>query len=158
MRLERGGILGNTLVLSGHCTGCRRPVTKEIEDIVDRFLKGKDKEEGNDSMTIDTTPVPGKLEITVKINELPEVQNVKNDWKSFLIAVDQGKMVQVTVKPKIWNKVLKAQEEFPMWVAAISGKLGKPIKGGGFELENPGIQVFEKKPKPPKEPKAPKSA
>ena len=40
-----------------------------------------------------------------------------------------------------------------MWVAAIAGKLGEMTEGG-FELAQPNIQVFERKPKPPKEPKA----
>jgi len=33
-----------------------------------------------------------------------------------------------------------------MWVAAIAGKLGEPTENG-FILEEPNIQIFEKKPK-----------
>jgi hypothetical protein len=37
-----------------------------------------------------------------------------------------------------------------MWVAAIAGKMGEPTDRG-FVLNEPAIQVFEKKPKEPKE-------
>jgi hypothetical protein len=37
-----------------------------------------------------------------------------------------------------------------MWVAAIAGKMGEPTDRG-FVLNEPSIQVFEKKPKEPKE-------
>jgi hypothetical protein len=55
---------------------------------------------------------------------------------------------------KIWKKLTDAQANFPMWVAAmaplapraISGQTGK-VTADGFELEQPSIQVFEKKPK-----------
>jgi hypothetical protein len=36
-----------------------------------------------------------------------------------------------------------------MWVAAIAGKMGEGIEGG-FGLEKPNIQVFERQPKEPK--------
>jgi hypothetical protein len=90
--------------------------------------------------------ITGKLEITIKINELPEAIEVQNGWKQFHIDCN-GRSVQVTVKPKVWKKLTDAAESFPQWVAAIGGQMGAPIKGG-FILENPGIQVFEKKPKP----------
>jgi hypothetical protein len=89
--------------------------------------------------------VTGKLEITIKINELPEAIEVQNGWKQFTIDCN-GRSVQVTVKPKVWKKLTDAAANYPMWVAAIGGSMGAPIKGG-FILENPGIQVFEKKPK-----------
>jgi hypothetical protein len=37
-----------------------------------------------------------------------------------------------------------------MWVAAIAGKMGEQFDGG-FVLDQPSIQVFERKPKEPKE-------
>lgn len=89
--------------------------------------------------------VAGRLELTIKINELPEARSVKDGWQQFVIDCN-GRSVQVTVKPKVWKKLTDAQANWPMWVAAISGQMGAPIKGG-FILENPGIQVFEKKPK-----------
>jgi len=46
----------------------------------------------------------GKLEVTIKINELPtDVQTNKDNWKIFQLDCD-GRVVSVTVKPKIWKK------------------------------------------------------
>ncbi|MBD1899465.1 fertility inhibition FinO-like protein [Trichocoleus sp. DQ-A3] len=94
----------------------------------------------------------GKLEITIKISEFPaDVKTVENGWKSFEIDCD-GRLVSVTVKPKVFKKLEQAQAEYPMWVAAIAGKMGQTSENG-FVLVEPNIQVFEKKPKEPKEPK-----
>jgi len=51
-----------------------------------------------------------------------------------------------TVKPKVFKKLQDAQANYPEWVAAIAGKLGNPTENG-FVLDEPNIQVFEKKPK-----------
>jgi hypothetical protein len=91
--------------------------------------------------------VNGKLELTIKINELPNAATVENGWKSFEIDCD-GQVVSVTVKPKVWKKLEDAQANFPMWVAAIAGKMGQPTEKG-FVLSEANIQVFEKKPKEP---------
>lgn len=92
----------------------------------------------------------GKLEITIKISEFPaDVKTVENGWKSFEIDCD-GRLVSVTVKPKVFKKLEQAQAEYPMWVAAIPGKMGQTSENG-FVLVEPNIQVFEKKPKEPKE-------
>ncbi|MEP0755740.1 fertility inhibition FinO-like protein [Trichocoleus sp. Lan] len=92
----------------------------------------------------------GKLEITIKISEFPaDVKTVENGWKSFEIDCD-GQLVSVTVKPKVFKKLEQAQAEYPMWVAAIAGKMGQTTENG-FVLVEPNIQVFEKKPKEPKE-------
>ncbi|MBD1929450.1 fertility inhibition FinO-like protein [Trichocoleus sp. FACHB-90] len=93
----------------------------------------------------------GKLELTIKISEFPsDVKTVENGWKSFEIDCD-GRIVSVTVKPKVFKKLEQAQTDYPMWVAAITGKMGEPTERG-FVLNEPAIQVFEKKPKEPKEP------
>jgi hypothetical protein len=92
----------------------------------------------------------GKLEITIKISEFPaDVKTVENGWKSFEIDCD-GWLVSVTVKPKVFKKLEQAQADYPMWVAAIAGKMGETSENG-FVLLEPNIQVFEKKPKEPKE-------
>ena len=91
--------------------------------------------------------VSGKLELTIKISELPNADTVENGWKSFEIDCD-GQIVSVTVKPKVWKKLEDAQTNFPMWVAAIAGKMGQPTEKG-FVLAEASIQVFEKKPKEP---------
>jgi hypothetical protein len=87
----------------------------------------------------------GKLELIIKINELPEANAVKDGWQSFELDCDD-RIVSVTVKPKVWKKLTEAQANFPMWVAAIAGQMGKATPNG-FILEQPNIQVFEKKPK-----------
>ena len=91
--------------------------------------------------------VSGKLELTIKISELPTATTVENGWKSFEIDCD-GQIISVTVKPKVWKKLEDAQTNFPMWVAAIAGKMGQPTEKG-FVLAEASIQVFEKKPKEP---------
>jgi hypothetical protein len=95
-------------------------------------------------------PTAGKMELTIKINELPaDVQAVENGWKQFELDCD-GQLVRVTVKPKVFKKLEQAQADYPMWVAAIAGKMGEQFDGG-FVLDQPSIQVFERKPKEPKE-------
>ena len=92
---------------------------------------------------------PGKLEVTIKINELPtDVQTNKDNSKIFQLDCD-GQVVEVIVKPKIWKKLEDAAANYPMWVAAIGGKMGESTPNG-FVLSDPSIQVFEKKPKEPK--------
>lgn len=96
--------------------------------------------------------VAGRLEVTIKINELPKAETVENNWKTFELDCD-GQIVSVTVKPKVWNKLEQASREYPMWVGAIAGKMGAKT-ANGFVLDQPAIQVFEKKAKEPKEPTA----
>ena len=93
-------------------------------------------------------PIQGKLEITIKINEFPENETVENGWKQFDLDCE-GQLVRVKVKPKVFKKLEEARDNYPMWVAAIAGKIGEPIEGG-FILDQPNIQVFERKPKEPK--------
>ncbi|MCL2934860.1 MAG: hypothetical protein MGG11_22205 [Trichodesmium sp. MAG_R03] len=58
----------------------------------------------------------------------------------------EGIIVSLTVKPKVFKKLTTVAENYPLWVAAISGKMGERTENG-FKLEQPNIQVFEKKPK-----------
>ena len=90
----------------------------------------------------------GRLELTIKINELPTPRTVENGWQQFDIDCE-GTIFTMTVKPKNWNKFATAAQGYPMWVAAIAGKLGAKTSNG-FVLENPAIQIFERKPKEPK--------
>lgn len=90
--------------------------------------------------------VTGKLELTIKITEFPaDVQTVENGWKSFQINCD-GKIISISVKPKMFRKLEEAQANYPQWVAAIAGKMGKET-ADGFVLAEANIQTFEKKPK-----------
>lgn len=105
--------------------------------------------------------IPGKLDVTLKINQLPQAKPASPGTLLFAVQAD-GRAVIVEMKNKQWNTLKKAEEQYPQWVAAITGKLGDAIEGG-FRLENPSLQVFEKKAKPdatapttpPPEPAAP---
>lgn len=95
-------------------------------------------------------PTLGKMELTIKINEFPaDVKTVENGWKEFELDCE-GQLVKIIVKPKVFKKLEQAQADYPMWVAAIAGKMGEQFDGG-FVLDQPSIQVFERKLKEPKE-------
>jgi hypothetical protein len=91
--------------------------------------------------------ITGKLEVTIKISELPEAKTIENGWQQFEVDCD-GRIISVTVKPKVWKKLTDAQANYPQWVGAIAGKLGEATDNG-FVLLEPNIQTFEKKPKTP---------
>jgi len=92
-------------------------------------------------------PVIGKMEVIIKISEFPEdVKTVTNNWKEFVVEAD-SKQITITAKPKMFNKIEQAKQQFPQWVAAINGKIGD-MNEKGFSLVDASIQVFEKKPKP----------
>ena len=91
------------------------------------------------------TPVSGKLELTIKLNTLPKVQEVDGQCH-FQVDCD-GQVFQISVKPKQWNKLEKAQTTYKSWIAAIAGKLGA-VTADGFVLLEPNIQVFECSDKP----------
>ncbi|MBW4661083.1 MAG: fertility inhibition FinO-like protein [Drouetiella hepatica Uher 2000/2452] len=87
----------------------------------------------------------GKLELTVKISELPaDVQTAENGWKSFEVDCD-NRIVSISVKPKMFKKLEDTQATFSLWVA-IAGKRGY-VEKDEFVLEKAAIQVFERKPK-----------
>lgn len=90
------------------------------------------------------------MELTIKINELPaDIRTLENGWKQF--DIDTGdRIVTITLKPKMFKKLGQAQENYPIWVAAIAGQMGEKTERG-FVLNEPNIQTFEKKPKEPKE-------
>jgi len=94
--------------------------------------------------TIKIPKTQGKLEVNIKISELPNwVETLKRGWQRFCINAD-GQIVQMLVRPRVWNKLQTANEEYPLWVANITGKMGPRIKDG-FVLLEPAIQVYEKK-------------
>ncbi len=84
----------------------------------------------------------GKLEVSIKINELPnKVETMKHDWKRFWVnAEDQ--VVQMTVRPKTWKNLFEANQKYPTWVASITGQMGVRIRSG-FILLEPSIQIHE---------------
>jgi hypothetical protein len=89
--------------------------------------------------------ISGKLEIIIKISELPNATIVENGWQQIEIECD-GRIITMVVKPKVFKKLTDAQANFPEWVGAIAGKMGETTENG-FMLLEPNIQVFEKKPK-----------
>ena len=103
--------------------------------------------------------IPGKLDVTLKINQLPQAKPASAQTMLFAVHAG-GQTVVVELKNKAWNTLKTAAENYPQWVAAITGQMGEAIEGG-FRLMNPAVQVFEKKPKPDAaaspapEPKAP---
>jgi hypothetical protein len=76
--------------------------------------------------------------------DLPTDIFISPNPPSLLSTIEAQKLV--TVKPKMFKKLTEAQTNFPMWVGAIAGVMGEATSTG-FILENPNIQVFEKKPK-----------
>lgn len=88
----------------------------------------------------------GKLEVTVKINEIPEgMVPVKGNLCSFYLDCDKRK-ITVVLKQKQWDKLQASAKEFAQWVCAITGKVGD-LSSDGFELIDCNLQVFERKPK-----------
>jgi hypothetical protein len=103
-------------------------------------------------------PIPGKLEVTIKIHEVPtEVTTKSNGWKEFTLDCG-GRPVLITVRPRMWLRLEEARATHPLWVASITGQMGA-AHGKGFVLTEPALQVFERKAKvveapatPPEEP------
>jgi len=92
-------------------------------------------------------PISGKLEITIKINALPaEVTTNAHGWKDFALDCD-GVHVSVRLRPKLWLKLEQAAGMWPLWLATLAGKMGTRT-AEGFTLDEPAIQVFERKAKP----------
>jgi hypothetical protein len=95
------------------------------------------------SSTIRIPKTIGKLELNIKITELPNwVETIKRGWQRFCINVD-GQVIRIKVRPRVWHKLIEANEEYTEWVASITGKMGHNIHNG-FELLEPQVQVYEK--------------
>jgi hypothetical protein len=89
---------------------------------------------------------PGKLDVVIKINQLPtEVTTTKAGWKEFKLECG-GRTVTVALRPRMWNKLTEAAANWPRRLAAISGQMGQSV-GQGFALSEPSVQVFEGKAK-----------
>ena len=89
---------------------------------------------------------PAKLEVTNKFSTLPAVTTLPaNGWKSFALDCE-GQRVTVNVRPNLWTKLETAVATWPLWAASLVGKMG-PRSAEGFELLEPAIQVFERKPR-----------
>ena len=62
--------------------------------------------------------IAAKMEVVLKISELPEAETVENGWQKFELDAD-GIIVTVSVKPKMFKKLTQAQENFPQWVCLV---------------------------------------
>jgi hypothetical protein len=60
----------------------------------------------------------------LSLQALSNIQTNKDNWKIFQLQCD-GRVVSVTVKPKIWKKFEDAVANYPQRVAAISDKMGE---------------------------------
>jgi hypothetical protein len=90
----------------------------------------------------EVTPVSGKLELTIKLSTLPQVLKANGE---FHFKVDcNGRVVRISAKQKQWSKLETASATYPQWVAAVAGQMGAAT-ADGFVLEQPSIQVFERK-------------
>jgi len=86
----------------------------------------------------------GRLEVHIKITEMPNwVETGKRGWKKLCINAE-GQIIEMKVRPRIWNKLLEANNNYPSWMASITGKMGHRIKNG-FVLLEPAVQIYEKK-------------
>lgn len=87
--------------------------------------------------------IPGKIDVVVKINQLPaEIRSIGNEVQ---FTIDTGEqVVAVTLKSRVWGRLIQANQGEAPWVAAIKGKMGVRTEKG-FVLEQPAVQVFEKK-------------
>src|SRR5262249_13047896 len=66
-------------------------------------------------------PTPGKLEVTIKINELPtEVTTNKNGWKEFKLDCG-GRIVAVSLRPRMWTKIEEAAKSWRFCTATLAG-------------------------------------
>ncbi|WP_295396812.1 ProQ/FinO family protein [uncultured Thiodictyon sp.] len=93
--------------------------------------------------------VSGHLELTVKFSQLPTPVQVQAGLK-IGIQTDRALVVAI-LPPKAWKKLAQAADAWPHWVAALSGRLGAQVgaaAGPVIVLEQPALQVFEKKAKP----------
>jgi hypothetical protein len=77
-----------------------------------------------------TTPnkprIKGRLEVILKINQLPNwVETLKNNKQRICLNAS-GRIIQMDLRPKVWNKLIKANQEYPLWTAAIVGKAHVP--------------------------------
>lgn len=86
-------------------------------------------------------PTPGKLELTVKISQLPaDVKTIANGWKQLEIDID-GQIVTLTLKPHVYKKLEQAQTNYHQWIAKIVGQMGAKTEGG-FLLKDCDVTVY----------------
>lgn len=88
----------------------------------------------------------GKLEVTIKINQLPSEVTTKNGWKEFQVELGTRSAI-IAMRPRLWTRIEESSRTFPHWIAVISGQMGEDVSKNCFRLLEPNVQVFEYKPK-----------
>ncbi|MHC5747640.1 MAG: fertility inhibition FinO-like protein [Nostoc sp.] len=78
--------------------------------------------------------ITGKLEITTKINELPQPKILENSWQQFDIDSD-GRIISVT-KSKVWKKLTDTASNYSQYIATITLQLGQQTDNR-FVLDKP---------------------
>ncbi len=93
-------------------------------------------------------PIKGNLSVSITFNELPgDVTTDKNGWKRFSLDCG-GRTVTVNLRPRMYGK-LEEGAKTAGYKAVLTGKMGRGNQGG-FELEEPALQILL--PKPPDTP------
>jgi hypothetical protein len=108
------------------------------------------------------TAIQVRLEITLKFNELPQSKEEQGGARTFEVRGETGPRFVVTLSKKAFKKLTAAHEQYPQWLAVVSGRFGEPLGEGRYRLDNAGLlSVMERKPKgsveepkPPAEPGA----
>jgi hypothetical protein len=100
--------------------------------------------------------IDAKLELTLKFSTLPNAKAAGQGKMAFALKTPDGQFVTAEVSNKVWNKLVKAAAEWPVWSAALAGTMGTRTEKG-FTLVNPGLQVFERQPKAPVEAASPRA-
>jgi len=86
-------------------------------------------------------PTSGKLELTIKINQIPDnVKTIRDGGKEF--EVDTGAyIITLTLTPKGFKKLEQAQENYLQWVAVIVGHVTESTDRG-FCLKDCSVTLF----------------
>ncbi len=87
-----------------------------------------------------------RVELTFKFNAFPnDAKELPEGWMQLDLNCD-GHRFLVPLRPKAWNRLVEAQKTWPQWIAVVTGKIGS-VEQGAVIVAEPGLQVFEKKPK-----------
>ncbi len=93
--------------------------------------------------------MPARIEITIRLDELPtEPKEEPGGGASFVVGTEPGPRFAVKLNKKTFTRMNMAAETWPHWLAIIAGKPGKCVGVGVFRLEETGVNIMERKPKP----------
>ena len=86
--------------------------------------------------------VPGRLGVSVRFSELPEIQPLADGMKIGIPT--QEAVVWADLNSESWYQLEQAAKDWPQWLAIISGALDS-LEDGKLILRTPTLRVFEKK-------------